>query len=96
MVYVGEENLGRYVASGAVGDTCTRYFDASGNYMKTELHDRTIGISIDQLRNAKNLYIVASGLGKADAVLAFIRKGKVSNLFIDEELAKLMVQKLIQ
>jgi deoxyribonucleoside regulator len=94
VVYVGEENLERYVANGAIGDTCTRYFDAGGNYMKTDLHDRTIGITFDHLRLAHHVNVLASGTGKADAVCAFIKTGMVSHLFIDEELAKVMVNKM--
>jgi deoxyribonucleoside regulator len=96
VVYVGEENLERYVAGGAVGDTCTRYFDAAGNYMQTDLHSRTIGITFDHLRLAQHVNVVASGTGKADAVAAFIKTGMVSHLFIDEELAKVMLHKMAQ
>ncbi|HAX96966.1 MAG TPA: hypothetical protein DCY35_10670 [Prolixibacteraceae bacterium] len=94
VVYVGEENLNRCAALGAVGDTCTRYFDASGNYIKTDLHDRTIGITFDQLRQVKNVNVLTSGAGKADALSAFIKTGMVSHLFVDEELARVMLNKL--
>jgi deoxyribonucleoside regulator len=93
VVYVGEENLAQYVAKGAVGDTCTRYFDAHGDYIQTNLHDRTIGIRLDQLSHAKGINILASGTGKADAILAFLKTGMVTNLFVDEELATVMAQK---
>jgi DNA-binding transcriptional regulator LsrR (DeoR family) len=94
VVYIGEDNVKKYKALGAIGDTCTRYFDAQGNYIKTDIHDRTIGVTIDQLFKARNLYIVGAGAGKTDAICAFIEKKKSVNLFIDEELATQMVRKI--
>jgi len=94
VVYVGEENIARYEKIGAIGDTCTRYFNKNGEYIQTDLHDRTIGVALDQLHRSKNLYIVASGVGKTEAVCAFIRQTKSASLFIDEDLAKSLVKKL--
>ncbi len=96
VVYVGEENLERYTASGAVGDTCTRYFDANGNYMKTDLHDRTVGVTFEQLRLAQSINVLAAGVEKADSLCTFIKTGMVSHLFIDEELARVLMHKLPQ
>lgn len=88
VVYVGVQNLAKFAQAGAIGDTCTRYFDSNGNMIKTDLHDRTIGISFDQLRLAKHVIVFASGAGKARAVRAFLLTGMVTHLFVDEELAK--------
>ncbi|RPJ38803.1 MAG: hypothetical protein EHM21_16355, partial [Chloroflexi bacterium] len=77
---------------GAVGDTCTRYFNGNGNYLKSDLHDRTIGISFDQLRLAEHVTVFASGAGKARAACAFMKTGMVTELFVDEELAKGLLQ----
>jgi deoxyribonucleoside regulator len=88
VVYVGEQNLANFARAGAVGDTCTRYFDGNGNYLKTDLHDRTIGITFDQLRLANHVSVFASGAGKAQACQAFLKTGMVTELFVDEELAK--------
>jgi deoxyribonucleoside regulator len=88
VVYVGEQNLANYIRAGAIGDTCTRYFDRDGNYLQTDLHNRTIGIKFDQLRQAEHVCVFASGVGKAQAVHAFLKTGMVTELFVDEELAK--------
>ena len=88
MVYVGVQNLAKFAQAAAIGDTCTRYFDSRGNTIKTDLHERTIGISFDQLRLAKHVIVFASGAGKARAVRAFLLTGMVTHLFVDEELAK--------
>lgn len=96
VVYVGEENVERYQKCGAVGDTCTRYYDAQGNYILTDLHERTIGITFDQLRQAQNINVVASGIGKVDALNAFIKTGMVSHLIIDEELARALLHAVSQ
>jgi len=96
VVYVGEENLEWYVANGAAGDVCTRYFNAHGNYMPSDLNHRTIGITFDQLRLSRYVNVQAAGIGKADAVCAFLKTGMVSRLFIDEELAKVILKKIPQ
>jgi DNA-binding transcriptional regulator LsrR (DeoR family) len=88
VVYVGEQNLANYTRAGAVGDTCTRYFDRNGCYLQTDLHDRTIGVTFDQLRLAEHVSVFASGAGKAQASRAFLKTGMVTELFVDEELAK--------
>jgi DNA-binding transcriptional regulator LsrR (DeoR family) len=94
VVYVGEPNLAKFTRAGAIGDTCTRYFDENGNYIQTDLHGRTIGITFDQLRLAKHVVVFASGAGKVRAVLAFLKTGMVTHLFVDEELAKSILMAL--
>ncbi len=96
VVYVGEENVERYQKCGAIGDTCTRYFDVDGNYILTDLHERTIGINFEQLRQAQAINVVASGTGKVDALNAFIKTGMVTHLIIDEELGRVLLHKISQ
>ena len=60
----GRQELDELGARGAVGDVCLRFFDAAGVEVDSDLSDRVIGISLDQLRGryrAPSRLPVASG-----------------------------------
>jgi DNA-binding transcriptional regulator LsrR (DeoR family) len=88
IVYVGEQNLQTFVKAGAIGDICTRYFNQDGQYIHTDLHERTISVQFEHLRSAKHTCVFSAGTGKAHAVYAFLKTGLATELFVDEELAK--------
>ncbi|CAN5373933.1 sugar-binding transcriptional regulator [soil metagenome] len=55
---------------GAVGDVCLRFFDAEGKLVDTELHDRVLGISSDDLRMVPRKVGIAGGERKFAAIRA--------------------------
>lgn len=76
---------------GAVGDVCLRFFDANGAPVMSELEDRVIGISTEQLMATSRRVGVAGGSRKRDAILAAIRGGWVNVLVTDEETAEYLL-----
>ncbi|MFG2967962.1 MULTISPECIES: sugar-binding transcriptional regulator [unclassified Streptomyces] len=70
---VAEEEIARLRALGAVGDICQRFFDENGVHVDAGLGERTIGISVDQLRTVPRRIAVAGGERKYPAVRAAIR-----------------------
>lgn len=88
VIYIGQENLDQFEKAGGVGDVCSRYFTADGNFIEAPLYDCIVGIRPEQLRHAKHVLAVASGAEKAQATASLIRAGLITDLFVDEDLAR--------
>lgn len=71
------------IYSQGVGDICSRYIDIQGNLISKELNDRTIGISLEQLRHKEQSILVAGGPKKVDAILGTLN-GKYANVLITD------------
>lgn len=68
---------------GAVGDICLRFFDRDGEPVDTELNQRVIGMSLEQLRKVRRTVGVAGGERKRKAILGAIN-GKLINVLITD------------
>ncbi len=75
--------LAEAAKAGAVGEVCMRYLDAQGNAVHTELDDLTIGVSLDQLKVAKERWAVVGGNRKYAAIRAALAGGWVDVLVTD-------------
>ncbi len=62
------EQLAEVRAAGAVGQLHQRYIDANGNAVKTDLDDKVISITLEQLRRVKRKIVVAGGAAKHQAL----------------------------
>ncbi|CAL9674611.1 sugar-binding transcriptional regulator [Streptomyces sp. enrichment culture] len=80
---VADEELRRLRETGAVGDICQRFFDADGVHVDAGLGERTIGISVDQLRGAPRRIAVAGGARKYAAIRAALRGRWLTALVTD-------------
>lgn len=76
-----------FASSGAVGDCCTRFFDAAGKPVDSPVDRRVVAIELDQLRHVETIAAVAAGERKAPAVLAALKAGRVDVLIVDQPLA---------
>ncbi len=76
---------------GAVGAICGRFFDQDGNSCWPQLNDRTIGLSLGQIRKIKHKVMVSANTAKLEAVKAAIRGGFVDVLIVDYETAELLL-----
>lgn len=77
------KQLAEVRAAGAVGQLHQRFIDANGNAVTTPLDDLVIGISLDQLRNAKRRIAVAGGKSKHQALAAAL-KGKWLDVLVTD------------
>lgn len=91
IVYVGEENVPKLVQQDIVGDICARYFNQKGNFIIDQYNDRLLGVGLNQLRKTRTVIAVAEGAEKANATLGALRTQLISNLFIDETLAHILL-----
>ncbi|GGJ29099.1 sugar-binding transcriptional regulator [Streptomyces brasiliensis] len=78
---------------GAVGDVCTRYFDAEGRAVDAPFNDRIIGITPEQLRKVDRRIGVAGGMSKLAAIRGAVRGGWINVLITDIEVAKALLNR---
>ena len=76
------------IAARAVGDICSRFFDEDGNPCVPQLDERTVGISLADLRGIRTRLLVAGGQEKVPAIEAALRAGYATHLVIDQEAAR--------
>jgi len=80
-----EEELKMLLEKGAVGDIALRFLDKDGNIVQSEINDRVIGISLEELKNTKQVIGLAGGPGKVGIIRAALR-GKFINRLITDHL----------
>lgn len=73
---------------GAVGDVCLRFFDEHGQLVDSELDDRVLGITPEQLRQVPRRIGVAGGVEKVGAIRAALLGDWVNILVTDLETAR--------
>lgn len=83
-----EAHMADLVERGAVGSICARFFNAQGNILQSDLDDRTISISLNQLRQTPIRLGIAFGRDKIAAISAGIAGGYISHLATDSETAE--------
>ena len=89
--YLTRGDVDRLRASGAVGDVLGRFVDADGVEVDLALRDRTVGISLDDIRRAGTVVAVASGPEKAGVARAAVATGLCSVLVTDSEVAGILL-----
>ncbi|MGB9662012.1 MAG: sugar-binding transcriptional regulator [Moorellaceae bacterium] len=90
--YFSKEEYEALLSKGAVGDICSRFFDIGGRICDATLDARTIGVSLDKLKDKDYSIAVAAGEEKSQAVLGALHGGYFNCLFIDENTARKALQ----
>ncbi|WP_194397934.1 sugar-binding transcriptional regulator [Microbacterium atlanticum] len=86
--YLGEADIDRLVAAGAVGDVVGRYIDAAGRVVDPALDARTVGLSLDELRRADVAIAAIAGEAKRAVAAAVVSSGLCTVLVTDESTAR--------
>lgn len=81
---------------GAVGDVCLRFFDASGEPIRSELDERVIGVTLPQLRLVKRTIGIAGARRKFEAILGALRGRWVNVLITDRLTAERLVAAAVE
>ncbi|QRM57973.1 bifunctional sugar-binding transcriptional regulator/dihydroxyacetone kinase subunit DhaK [Sinorhizobium sp. BG8] len=76
-------SIQEYLAKNAVGVLAGRFIDSQGQPVPGPLDERTIGISLDMLKQIRMRIAVAGGFDKVPAILGALRGGYVSVLITD-------------
>ncbi len=81
-------SLQDYLARNAVGVVAGRFIDGHGRAISGPLDERTIGISLEMLKNIELRIAVAGGFDKVPAILAMLRGGYANVLITDAATAR--------
>lgn len=81
---LSDSELAEVRRCGAVGEICGRFFDRSGQECASPFRDRVVSISLDILREGKEVVAVTNGRARSDAVRAALSGGLVHSLVIDD------------
>ncbi len=90
---VGEAEWRELRAKGAVGDVMGSFVDADGVPVDAEINRRTLGLTIDDLRGRRVIAVVGGG-GKAEAIMAAVRTGVITDLVLGEVDARRIAARL--
>ena len=80
---VSWRNLADLIKKGAVGDINLRYFDALAQRIASELDDRIIGLTLDEISRIELVVGVAGGSAKYKAIQAAL-KGKLIDVLVTD------------
>ncbi|MDO4670951.1 MAG: sugar-binding domain-containing protein [Aerococcus sp.] len=75
----------------AVGDIVSRFYDKNGQIVNKGLDDRTVGISLEDLKQKERRILVATGSRKVIAFDVAVRTGHCSEAIIDEQLGQALL-----
>lgn len=68
----------------SVGDICSRFFDVEGRVCNRDLDERTVGITLSELRDKEYSIMISGGEGKINAIKAALR-GRYANVLITDQ-----------
>ena len=85
---LGETEVLRLAALGAVGDLVVHPFDATGRFVAPDLAERAVAIGVEELRRVRRVVAVASGMRKAAAIRGALESGVVRMLVTDGPTAR--------
>jgi len=83
-----QKELERLEKNGAIGDICLHFFNEQGTPIKTSLNERTISMSLDQIKNIDRSVGIAGGKKKIKAIKAAIKGSFINVLITDNFTAK--------
>ncbi|WP_424970514.1 sugar-binding transcriptional regulator [Dinoroseobacter sp. S76] len=89
------EAIAGHRAKGATGVICGRLIDGAGAPMVSEVEDRMIGVTLDQMRGKDMALLVAAGAGRAASARAALRGGFVTHLATSTRIAQDLLESQI-
>jgi DNA-binding transcriptional regulator LsrR (DeoR family) len=80
------------IQNGLVGDIALRFFDAQGQPVKSEIDQRVIGITFNQIKRTRRVVGIAGGPDKFQAILGALRGKLIHVLITDSVTAEQLLQ----
>ncbi len=77
--------------AGGVGEISLRFFNADGNYVKTPLDQRVIGMTLEEHSEVDRVIALAGGQSKTRAIRAALKTGVIDILITDKFTARRLV-----
>lgn len=85
--YLAPSEIDPLRRSGARGDILCRFYDRHGQEVNSPLHDRVVGVDLEQLRQCEQVIAAAGGPSKISPILSALRGGIIDILVTDEPTA---------
>lgn len=85
--YLTEAEITQLQTEG-VGDICSRFYNAHGQIVNQELDQRTVGLSLNEIKNKDHAILVAGGQHKLAAIKGALSSGFCNELITDKYTAK--------
>ena len=85
------EDMERLKAAGAIASVCTSYLDASGKIIHTELEERSIGLTLEQLKRCRTIAL-AIGENKVESIKAALSSGYIDVFITNLDTARLIAK----
>ena len=92
---LSEHDANKLKLAGAVGAICGRFFDERGNRCRHDLTERTIGLSLIELKKIKHKILISAGVEKCHAVLGALKGNLADVLIIDLDTAQQLLNELV-
>lgn len=83
-----EDDIKQLLDAGVIGDISTCFFDKNGQYTENIFLDRTVALSLEQLRKIPTIVAVAGGDKKIKAIHGALKGGLMDVLVTDEVVAR--------
>lgn len=88
------EDIERLKAVGAVASVCTSYLDINGKIIDTELKERSIGQTLNQLKRCRTIAL-AAGENKVESIKAALSSGYIDVFITNLDTARVIAEELI-
>ena len=79
-----------FLAAHSVGEVCSHFIDSDGRVCLPDLNNRTLGISLPDLRHSEQKILLAGGADKLCAINAALIRGYANRLVIDTATARML------
>jgi DNA-binding transcriptional regulator LsrR (DeoR family) len=89
--FLKESERKRYVVQGAIGTILGRMLDRQGQQIYTEMDDRIIGVTLNEIKSIPCRLAVAGGLEKVEIMRATLNGKYLTHLVTDFETAKALL-----
>ncbi len=86
-VYFTKDSYKELKQKGYVGDICARFFKGDGSYAEEDFANKSIGITLEELKKKQRKICVVTDPEKAPALQGALHGGYVDELFLDERTA---------
>lgn len=91
---ISQAEMDGLLRRGAVGDIALQFFDAEGRAVPSDISDRIIGISLDQLKRTPRVVGVSGGPDKLAALQAALGGGLINVLITDSVTAERLLEQV--
>ncbi|MEL7655800.1 MAG: sugar-binding transcriptional regulator [Bacillota bacterium] len=85
------EDIKRLEEAGAVASVCTSYLDAQGKIIETELNERSIGLTLNQLKKSRTIAL-AIGENKVKSIKAALSSGYLDVFITNLDTARVIAE----